>query len=151
MAPLCQNRLHARTHVTETDATKSSHIRKAADDPFLASNSSSWGTAFPRSRWRFTSIARGGDALMRAASDQSKSVRGYLSKVDLTEAAAAANYQWRERVWTPVQTLWRFSLQVLYPGWVCRKAVAHVLARYKAVGTLLNVSADPSAYGHGRR
>ena len=97
------------------------------------------------------SIARCRDALKSEPLDQSELVRGYLSKEDLTEAAAAANYHWRERVWTPMLTLWTFLLQVLHPGWVCREVVAHVLAQQEAAGTPLKASPDPSAYSQGRK
>ena len=97
------------------------------------------------------SIARSRDALKSEPLDQSELVRGYLSKEDLTEAAAAANYHWRERVWTPMLTLWTFLLQVLHPGWVCREVVAHVLAQQEAAGTPLKASPDPSAYSQGRK
>jgi len=97
------------------------------------------------------SIARCRAALKSEPLDQSEFVRGYLSKDDLTKAAAAVKYRWRERVWTPAQTFWTFLLQVLHPGWVCRKAVAHVLTQHEAAGTPLNASADPSAYTQGRK
>ncbi len=97
------------------------------------------------------SIARCRDALKSEPLDQSEFVRGYLSKEDLTAAAAAANYQWRERVWTPMLTLWTFLLQVLHPGWVCREVVAHVLAQHEAAGAPLKASPDPSAYSQGRK
>jgi hypothetical protein len=97
------------------------------------------------------SIARCRDALKREPLDQSEFVRGYLSQGDLIKAAGAANYRWRERIWTPAQTLWTFLLQVLHAGWVCREAVAHVLAQHEAAGTPLNASPDPSAYSQGRK
>jgi len=96
-------------------------------------------------------IARCRDVLKSEPFHQSEFVRGYLSQEDLTAAAAAAKYQWRERVWTPVQTLWTFLLQVLPPGWVCREAVAQALAQQAATGTPPKASPDPSAYGQGRK
>ena len=96
-------------------------------------------------------IARCRDALKSEPLDQSEFVRGYLSKEDLTEAATTAKYRWRERVWTAAQTFWTFLLQVLHPGWVCREAVAHVLAQREAAGTPLKASPDPSAYSQGRK
>src|SRR5512143_4065202 len=97
------------------------------------------------------SIARCRHALQREPLDQSECARGYLSKQDLTEAATAAQYRWRERIWTPAQTFWTFLLQVLHPGWVCREAVARVLAQHEAAGTPLKASSDPSAYSQGRK
>jgi hypothetical protein len=97
------------------------------------------------------SIARCRAALKSGPLDQSELVRGYLSQDDLTEAATAAKYRWRERIWTPAQTFWAFLLQVLHPGWVCREVVAHVLAQHEAAGTPLKASPDPSAYSQGRK
>ena len=97
------------------------------------------------------SIARCRDALKSEPFPQSELVRAYLSKEDLTEAATAMEYPWRERIWTPAQTLWTFLLQVLHPGWACREAVAHVLAQHEAAGTPLHASPDPSAYSQGRK
>jgi len=91
------------------------------------------------------SITRCRNVLKRVLFQRSEFVGQYLSKEDLIEAAAAANYQWRERVWTPVQTIWTFLLQVLHPGWVCREAVAQTLAQQVAAGTPAEASPDPSA------
>ncbi|NIP55183.1 MAG: hypothetical protein GWN67_23550, partial [Phycisphaerae bacterium] len=30
----------------------------------------------------------------------------FLSARDILDAAAAENYHWRDRIWTPIQTLW---------------------------------------------
>ena len=97
------------------------------------------------------SIARCRDALKSESFPQSEFVRGYLSSEDLAVAAAAANYQWRERVWTPLLTIWTSLLQALHPGWACREAVAHVLAQHEAAGLPLKASPDPSAYSQGRQ
>jgi len=96
-------------------------------------------------------ITRCRNVLKEELCQRSEFVGQYLSKEDLTAAAAAAKYQWRERVWTPVQTLWTFLLQVLPPGWVCREAVAQALAQQAATGTPPKASPDPSAYGQGRK
>ena len=52
----------------------------------------------------------------------------FLSARDILDAAAAENYHWRERIWTPIQTLWAFLVQVLEPDCPCREAVARILA-----------------------
>ena len=65
--------------------------------------------------------------------------------------AAGETYQWRQRTWTPVQTLWTFLVQVLHPGWPCRAAVAEVLAEQAAGGSTVRVSSDPTAYCQGRK
>jgi len=97
------------------------------------------------------SITRCRNVLKRELFQRSEFIGGYLSREDLTEAAAGADYQWRDRVWTPVQTIWTFLWQVLHPGWVCREAVAQALAQQAAAGTVLKASADPSAYCQGRK
>ncbi len=97
------------------------------------------------------SITGARNVLKRELFQRSEFVGQYLSREDLCEAAAAADYQWRERVWTPVQTIWTFLLQVLHPGWVCREAVAQTLAQQVATGALEQVSPDPSAYCQARK
>jgi len=37
----------------------------------------------------------------------------FLSERDILDAAAEENYRWRNRIWTHVQTLWAFLVQVL--------------------------------------
>ena len=66
-------------------------------------------------------------------------------------AAAREHYHWRERLWTPLQTVWTFLIQVLHPDWPCRAAVAEVLAEHAALGHPLHASADPSAYCQSRQ
>lgn len=74
----------------------------------------------------------------------------YLRPEDIL-AAASEHYHWRERLWTPLQTIWTFLVQVLHPGWPCRAAVAEVLAERAATGHPLNASSDASAYCQGRQ
>jgi hypothetical protein len=74
----------------------------------------------------------------------------YLRAEDIL-AAASAHYHWRARLWTPLETLWTFLIQVLHPDWPCRAAVAEVLAEHAATGHPLNASPDPSAYCQGRQ
>ena len=74
-----------------------------------------------------------------------------LLRVQIVVAAArAAGYCWRDRIWTPAQTLWTFLLQVLTPGSSCRAAVAAVLAEQAAENSG-TCSADPSGYCQGRQ
>jgi hypothetical protein len=70
----------------------------------------------------------------------------FLSERDILDAAAAENYHWRDRIWTPVQTLWAFLVQVLEPDCCCREAGAHILAEQAACGQQVTTSPDPSAY-----
>ena len=58
----------------------------------------------------------------------------FLSERDILDAAAGENYRWRDRIWTPIQTLWTFLVQVLEPDCSCREAVAHILAEQAACG-----------------
>jgi len=78
-------------------------------------------------------------------------LRTFLSAEDILATAAAEHYRWRERIWTPIWTLWTFLVQVLNPDCSCRAAVAHVLAEQAALGESLDISADPTAYCQARR
>jgi hypothetical protein len=78
-------------------------------------------------------------------------LRQFLSAEVILNAAVAEQYQWRERIWSPLQTLWTFLVQVLNPDCSCRSAVAQVLAAQAALGEPPQVSADPSAYCQARR
>jgi hypothetical protein len=78
-------------------------------------------------------------------------LRTFLSVEDILAAAAAEHYRWRERIWTPMQTLWTFLVQVLNPDCSCRAAVAQVLVEQAALGESLDISADPTAYCQARR
>jgi hypothetical protein len=75
----------------------------------------------------------------------------FLSPEEILAAAAAEDYHWRERIWTPIQTLWTFLVQVLNPDGSCRAAVAQVLAEQAALGESSEISADPTAYCQARR
>lgn len=57
---------------------------------------------------------------------------------------------WRDRFWTPLQTIWTFLWQVLEVDSSCRAAVAMTLAQKAAEGLKLS-SEDPSAYSQARR
>ena len=57
----------------------------------------------------------------------------------------------RERIWTPLQTLWTFLGQVLHADSSCRDAVAVTLSQGAAAGQRALPSADPSAYCQARR
>jgi len=61
-------------------------------------------------------------------------LRTFLSGKDILAAAAVEDYHWRDRLWTPMRTLWTFLVQVLNPDWSCRAAVAQVLAEQAAIG-----------------
>ena len=78
-------------------------------------------------------------------------IKNYLSDTDIIAIAESEKYHWRDRIWTPMQTLWTFLIQVLNPDCSCRAAVAQVLAEQAALGQLPKVSADPTAYCQARR
>jgi len=78
-------------------------------------------------------------------------LRTFLSAKGVLADAAAEDYHWRDRVWTPLRTLWTFLVQVLNPDWSCRAAVAQVLAEQAAIGESLGASADPTAYCQARQ
>lgn len=78
-------------------------------------------------------------------------LRTFLSAKDVLADATAQDYHWRDRVWTPLRTLWTFLVQVLNPDWSCRAAVAQVLAEQVAIGESLQASADPTAYCQARQ
>lgn len=78
-------------------------------------------------------------------------LKTFLSTEAILAAAAAEHYHWRERIWTPTQTLWAFLVQVLNPNCSCRAAVAQVLLEQAAIGESSEISADPTAYCQARR
>ena len=59
--------------------------------------------------------------------------------------------RWRQRVWTPLATLWTFLAQVLHANCSCRQAVAIIQSQWAAAGKRSRPSADPSAYCQARR
>jgi len=63
------------------------------------------------------SITHFQDVLQRQWFQKIQFIGEYLRPEDLTEAAAAAKYRWRNRLWPPMQMLWAFLVQVLHPGW----------------------------------
>ncbi len=97
------------------------------------------------------SITHFQEVLKRPCFQRIAFVGEYLREQDLTEAVVAADYDGRQRIWTPRQTLWAFLVQVLHPGWSCEAAVAEVLAEHAAACEPLNASADPSAYCQARK
>jgi hypothetical protein len=97
------------------------------------------------------SITHVRDVLQKQWFQKIKFIGEYLRQEDLTEAAAAAKYRWRNRLWPPMQMLWAFLVQVLHPGWSGAAAVAEVLAEHAAAGQPLEASADPSAYCQARK
>jgi hypothetical protein len=85
-----------------------------------------------------------------------KFIGEYLRQQDLTEAAAAADYHWRNRLRPSMQMLWVFLVQVLHPGWSSAAAVAEVLAEHAAAsgpacGSWRSLADGRNArYGHSR-
>jgi hypothetical protein len=97
------------------------------------------------------SIAHFKEVLKEGLLQKKGFISEYLSAQELTQAAVATEYRWRNRVWTPVQTIWTFLIQVLHADWSCREAVGAVLAEQAAAGVVPAVSQDPTAYCQGRK
>lgn len=97
------------------------------------------------------SIAQARDVLKEQWVHRIEFIGQYLRDSDLAQAADAAHYHWRTRLWPPMQTLWTFLIQVLHPGWSCEAAVAQVLAERAAGHETVHASADPSAYCQARK
>jgi len=76
---------------------------------------------------------------------------GQWTAAEIEAACQACGYRWRERFWTPLQTIWVFLLQVLHVGSSCRDAVAMALAGDAATGVGKLPSTHPSAYVQARR
>ncbi|HUV70628.1 MAG TPA: IS4 family transposase [Terracidiphilus sp.] len=74
----------------------------------------------------------------------------FLSARDVDAACRAEDHRWRQRLWTPLETLWAFLLQVLHPDSSCRQAVAMALGERAAMGLARDASPDPSAYCQAR-
>jgi len=98
-----------------------------------------------------TSVAHFHQILKKDFFNRITFLRNYLSNADILNAIESENYRWRKRIWTPMQTLWTFLIQVLNPDCSCRAAVAQVLAEKASVGELSKVSADPTAYCQARK
>jgi hypothetical protein len=77
-------------------------------------------------------------------------VSDHFKDEDVTAACRECGHHWRERVWTPLQTLWTFLLQVLHEDSSCREAVALWQAARVAAGLKADESSDPSAYSGAR-
>lgn len=75
---------------------------------------------------------------------------GVLSEEEINEECLWLGHVWRERIFTPLVTLWTFLNQVLEIGSSCGEAVARVLS-YLSVTTGLDASHDPSAYSKARK
>ena len=87
---------------------------------------------------------------------------GLLSSQDITQALPA-DLAWRQRLFTPVITVWVFLSQILDPDHSCRQAVARLLASQRLEGaaawaglilllaTLALVIAGLRAFRHRRR
>lgn len=69
----------------------------------------------------------------------------------LEAACHAEGHVWRDRFWTPLQTMWTFLLQVLHVGSSCRQAVAMALAEQATGGRQSLPSEDASAYCQARK
>ena len=73
-----------------------------------------------------------------------------LSEQEIDEECEWLGHLWRERIFTPLVTLWTFLCQVLSADGSCGNAVARVLT-FLAATTGLRASHDPSAYCVARK
>jgi hypothetical protein len=73
-----------------------------------------------------------------------------LSSEYLTEALADIQRLWKDRIFTPLVTLWVFLGQVLNADQSCRAAVARLIA-HRAAGGLPPCSSDTGGYCQARR
>jgi hypothetical protein len=73
-----------------------------------------------------------------------------LSSGSLAEALAEIQRPWKDRIFTPLVTLWVFLGQVLNADQSCRAAVARLIARRAAEG-LSPCSSDTGGYCQARR
>jgi hypothetical protein len=70
---------------------------------------------------------------------------------NVEHACQAHGHRWRERLWSPLQTVWTFLLQALHVDSSCREAVAMALGQRLAAGQPVPQSDDPSAYCQARK
>lgn len=82
----------------------------------------------------------------KLAEGQLTALREILTDADVKAACHAVGHEHRERLFTPLVTLWGFIGQSLYPDPSCRAAVARILAMLGASQT----SGDTSAYCQAR-
>ncbi len=73
-----------------------------------------------------------------------------LTAEEIKEQCHALGYRWRERIFTPLVTLWTFLGQALNADSSCKKAVAKALG-FLAATTGLKASYDPGAYCRARK
>lgn len=95
------------------------------------------------------SIAQGRRVLKGQSHRGLAALEQYWTAAEMEQACRDSGHVWRDRVWTPLRTLWAFLLQVLHEG-SCREAVALVLGEEAVAGNLPPCSADPGAYGQAR-
>lgn len=72
-----------------------------------------------------------------------------ISEAEVNKQCELLGHTWRERIFSPLVTLWTFLGQVLHADPSCRNAVAKVLS-YLWATKGLEASKDPSAYSEAR-
>ena len=73
-----------------------------------------------------------------------------VSKEEVDGECRFLRHVWRDRLFTPMVTLWTFLAQVLDPDAACKKAVAKVMTLLSATKGL-DASHDPGAYCKARK
>jgi hypothetical protein len=86
----------------------------------------------------------------KLAANPAALVQSVVSQEEVEDECRALGHKWRQRVFTPIVTLWTFLAQVLDVGAACTTAVAKVLS-FLSVTQGLEASHDASAYCRARR
>lgn len=73
-----------------------------------------------------------------------------LSEQTITQAMAATDLTWKDRIYSPLVTLWVFLGQVLSADHSCRAAVARLIA-YRVAQGHSRCSPDTGAYCQARK
>ncbi len=95
-------------------------------------------------------IAQFHSVLKKRVDGKTVALGGCWNGESIEKACEVCNHHWRDRFWTPLQTVHTFLLQVLHVGSSCREAVALALSQRAATGKKLP-SDDPGAYCQARK
>jgi len=90
------------------------------------------------------------EARARLADNPGAMFEQVVSREEVEDYCRFVGHVWRDRLFSPLVTLWTFLGQVLDADSSCRKAVARTLNQLWAVGRR-NASHDPSAYCRARK
>jgi hypothetical protein len=91
-----------------------------------------------------------GEAKREISENPGGVLENIVSDQEVDELCLFLNHVWRERIFSPLVTLWTFLSQVLDADSSCRQAVVKTLA-YLGFTRGLSASHDPSAYCRARK